>query len=151
MKDARAIIGELKKFSADLLDKPRWLVFNKSDLLPAAGRRNVPATIVRRLRFKGPHFLISAATGARPSWRSGYDVPEQQRSADAPRLSDARRAAGAAEASIRGLQYGLCRSRSSRLGHRTNAGRESALVPVGLIAVNDVLAHQGVDYGNGFW
>jgi GTP-binding protein len=34
--DARAIAGELAKFSADLANRPRWLVLNKEDLLPAA-------------------------------------------------------------------------------------------------------------------
>ena len=34
VRDARAIVGELGKFSEDLLTKPRWLVINKSDLLP---------------------------------------------------------------------------------------------------------------------
>ena len=34
VRDAIAIVGELGKFSEDLLAKPRWLVLNKSDLLP---------------------------------------------------------------------------------------------------------------------
>jgi GTPase len=61
--EARAIVKELKKFSADLVDKPRWLVLNKRDLLPDEEAESVARDIVRRLRFKGPHFLISAATG----------------------------------------------------------------------------------------
>ena len=64
VKGARAIIAELKKFSADLLEKPRWLLLNKSDLLPPAEAAARAKDIVRRLRFKGPHFLISGATGA---------------------------------------------------------------------------------------
>lgn len=63
VKDARAIVGELKKFSADLGKKPRWLVLNKSDLLPPDEAVARAKDIVRRLRFKGPHFLISGATG----------------------------------------------------------------------------------------
>ena len=35
VRDARAIVAELKKFSKDLATKPRWLVINKADLLPA--------------------------------------------------------------------------------------------------------------------
>jgi GTP-binding protein len=64
VKDARTIIAELKKFAADLASKERWLVINKIDLLdPAeAGRR--AKEIVRRLRWKGPVWLISGATGA---------------------------------------------------------------------------------------
>ena len=33
-QDARAIVAELKKYSKDLAEKPRWLVLNKRDLLP---------------------------------------------------------------------------------------------------------------------
>jgi GTPase len=61
--EARAIVKELKKFSADLVDKPRWLILNKRDLLPDDEAEKVARDIVRRLRFKGPHFLISGATG----------------------------------------------------------------------------------------
>jgi GTP-binding protein len=63
VKDARAIVAELKKYSKALASKPRWLVLNKSDLLPPAEAKARAADIVRRLRFKGPHFLISGATG----------------------------------------------------------------------------------------
>ena len=63
VKNARAIIAELKKFSADLAAKPRWLVLNKRDLLPDAEADEHAREIVRRLRHKGPVFLISAATG----------------------------------------------------------------------------------------
>ena len=62
-KDARSIVGELKKYSKDLATKPRWLVLNKKDLLPEKEAKAKAADIVRRLRFKGPVFLISGATG----------------------------------------------------------------------------------------
>ncbi|MBV8497389.1 MAG: 50S ribosome-binding GTPase, partial [Gammaproteobacteria bacterium] len=63
VSDARAIQRELRKFSADLAAKPRWLVLNKRDLLPAAEAQRRAQAIVRRLRYRGPHFLISGATG----------------------------------------------------------------------------------------
>ena len=63
VRDARAIVRELKKFSAQLAAKPRWLVLNKRDLLPAAEAEKRARAIVRRLRHRGPHFLISGATG----------------------------------------------------------------------------------------
>ena len=63
VKDARAIVAELKKFSKDLADRPRWLVLNKSDLLPPGEAEKKAKAIVRSLRFKGPWFLISGATG----------------------------------------------------------------------------------------
>jgi GTP-binding protein len=62
VKDARAIVAELKKFSADLATKPRWLVLNKIDLLPAAEADQRCKEIVRRLRWKGPTYRISGVT-----------------------------------------------------------------------------------------
>jgi GTP-binding protein len=63
VRDARAIVAELKKFSKDLAGKPRWLVLTKRDLLPDNEAEQLAREIVRRLRFRGPHFLVSAATG----------------------------------------------------------------------------------------
>ena len=60
---ARAIVKELKKFSPALAKKPRWLVLNKIDLLPLEERNARCDEIVRRLRFKGPVYRISGATG----------------------------------------------------------------------------------------
>jgi len=63
VRDARAIVAELKKFSPELAAKPRWLVLNKRDLLPSDEAQARAADIARRLRYKGPKFLISAVTG----------------------------------------------------------------------------------------
>jgi GTP-binding protein len=63
VKDAKSIIEELKKYSADLALKPRWLVLNKKDLLPEEAAKIRAAQIVKKLRFTGPVFLISGATG----------------------------------------------------------------------------------------
>jgi GTP-binding protein len=63
VKDARAIVAELKKFSKDLATKPRWLVLNKLDLLPEDEAGERCTQIVRRLRWKGPTFRISGVTG----------------------------------------------------------------------------------------
>jgi GTP-binding protein len=63
VKDARAIVTELKKFSKELATKPRWLVLNKRDLLLPQEAEARARSIIRRLRFRGPHFLISGATG----------------------------------------------------------------------------------------
>jgi len=63
VKDARAIVAELKKFDKDLALKPRWLVLTKRDLLLDEEAEKRARDIVRRLRFRGPHFLVSAATG----------------------------------------------------------------------------------------
>jgi len=64
VKDARAIVAELKKFSGELARRERWLVLNKIDLLPPQEAEARCREIVRRLRFKGPTFRISAATGS---------------------------------------------------------------------------------------
>jgi GTP-binding protein len=63
VKGARAIVGELKKFSSELAARERWLVLNKIDLVPAGELDARCRDIVRRLRFKGPVFRISGATG----------------------------------------------------------------------------------------
>jgi GTP-binding protein len=56
----RAIAAELKKYDPKLHAKPRWLVFNKIDMVPAAEREQRVKDWVRRLRWKGPVFTISA-------------------------------------------------------------------------------------------
>ncbi|HTE14377.1 MAG TPA: GTPase ObgE [Burkholderiales bacterium] len=63
VKDAKAIITELRKYDEALYKKPRWLVLNKSDLLDEAEREKLTKSIVRRLRWKGPVFVISAISG----------------------------------------------------------------------------------------
>ena len=64
VKEARAIVGELKKYDKALYDKPRWLVLNKMDLIadPVEREKRV-AAFVRRLRWKGPVFTVSAIKG----------------------------------------------------------------------------------------
>ena len=75
VKDARAIVAELKKFSKELAAKPRWLVINKKDLLPAAGgeearrRHRARATSSRAAL---PHFWGDRRGDAR-AVRGGYD------------------------------------------------------------------------------
>lgn len=59
VQDARAIAAELKKFSASLAKKERWLILNKVDLLPPDEADKRCKDIVRRLRWKGPVFRIS--------------------------------------------------------------------------------------------
>jgi GTP-binding protein len=64
VRDANAIVGELGKFSDDLLTKPRWLVLNKSDLLPPDEAAAKAVSIAVALGYRGPAFLISGATHA---------------------------------------------------------------------------------------
>ena len=60
-QSARAIAAELKKYDAALYRKPRWLIFNKIDVVPDAKAR--AERIVRSLRWQRPWFAISALTG----------------------------------------------------------------------------------------
>lgn len=57
---AKAIVAELKKYDPKLHAKPRWLVFNKLDMVPLEEREARVKDYVRRLRWKGPVFAISA-------------------------------------------------------------------------------------------
>ncbi|MDR7094491.1 GTP-binding protein [Hydrogenophaga laconesensis] len=59
---AKAIVAELKKFDQKLHEKPRWLVLNKLDMVPAEEREARVKDIVKRLKYKGPVFEISALT-----------------------------------------------------------------------------------------
>jgi len=61
VRDARAIAAELKKYDEKLARRPRWLVFNKSDLAPDADQRI--ERIVKALRWKKPWFKVSAISG----------------------------------------------------------------------------------------
>ncbi len=63
VSDARAIAAELKKFDPALYGKPRWLVLNKMDMLPDSNREAEVAELIRRLRWRGPSFCISAISG----------------------------------------------------------------------------------------
>ena len=84
---ARAIVAELKKYDPGLHAKPRWLVLNKLDMVPADERAARVADFVRRLRWKGPVFEISALTreGCEPLVRAIHDhVKSQQPTLEAP-------------------------------------------------------------------
>ncbi len=72
---ARAIVAELKKYDPSLHAKPRWLVLNKLDMVPPEERKKRVAEFVRRLRWKGPVFQISALTreGCEPLVRAAYE------------------------------------------------------------------------------
>lgn len=61
--DARAIVRELKRYDEALYDKPRWLVLNKIDLVPAEDRAKRIEAFVKSFRWKGPVFPIAAITG----------------------------------------------------------------------------------------
>lgn len=62
VENARIVIGELEKYSATLAAKPRWLVFNKVDLLDSEEAEQRAKEIATALGWEEKHYLISAAT-----------------------------------------------------------------------------------------
>ena len=58
--EARAIVGELERFSPELAERPRWLVLNKVDLLGQHERETQVAKVREALDWDGPCFEISA-------------------------------------------------------------------------------------------
>lgn len=58
--DIEIIAAEIEKFSSELAAKPRWLVFNKIDLIEAEEVEARSREIIERLNWQGPVFKISA-------------------------------------------------------------------------------------------
>ncbi len=60
VKEAKALVNELKKYDEELVDKPRWLVLNKLDMVPEEERAKRVKDFIKKFGFKGPVFEISA-------------------------------------------------------------------------------------------
>ncbi|MGA9333516.1 MAG: GTPase ObgE [Rudaea sp.] len=56
----RAIEDELRRFDPELLERERWLVFNKADLLAPEQREKTAKALTRKLKWKAPWFVVSA-------------------------------------------------------------------------------------------
>ena len=65
VESAKVIIQELAKFNAELLEKPRWLVLNKIDLLSDQDLKTAYQGIKKALKLpaKSPVYKISAISG----------------------------------------------------------------------------------------
>lgn len=61
--EARAIVGELKKYDESLYQKPRWLILNKMDMLPEDERAQRKQEFIKQLGWEGKCFIISALSG----------------------------------------------------------------------------------------
>ncbi|WNN44815.1 MULTISPECIES: Obg family GTPase CgtA [Winslowiella] len=61
VNNARIILGELEKYSEKLFQKPRWLVFNKVDLLDDEEAEARAKAIAEALGWTDKYYLISAA------------------------------------------------------------------------------------------
>lgn len=63
----RAIENELRKYDPAMLEKPRWLVLNKGDLLSDEERQEKAEAIIKALDWKEPWFVVSAI-GREGTW-----------------------------------------------------------------------------------
>ena len=83
---AKAIVNELKKYDKALYDKPRWLVLNKLDMVGADERAKVVTDFVKRYKYKGPVYEISALTreGCEPLIKDIYKHIKAQQVAEQP-------------------------------------------------------------------
>jgi GTP-binding protein len=90
---AKAIVLELKKYDPALYAKPRWLVLNKLDMVPAEERAARVKDFVKRFKYKGPVFEISALNreGCEGLVRAIYDhLQAQFQSTQEPEVVDPR-------------------------------------------------------------
>jgi len=62
VENARIILGELEKYSEKLFNKPRWLVFNKIDLISEEEAQSRAKAVADALGWEGKYYLISAAS-----------------------------------------------------------------------------------------
>ena len=91
VRDAKALIRELRKYDEALYRKPRWLVFNKIDMIPEAEREKRIKALLRQLGAKRKSYTIAAinGVGCRPLV---YAVMDHLQT-DAPRKTAERRKA----------------------------------------------------------
>jgi GTPase len=63
VRDAKAIVKELRKYDETLFLKPRWVVLNKIDMVAADERARAVKRFLKDFGWKGKSFIISALTG----------------------------------------------------------------------------------------
>jgi len=66
-EQVRAIEHELRKYDPAMLEKPRWLILNKADLMFEDEAKARAKEIVAELEWDGPWFLVSAI-GREGTW-----------------------------------------------------------------------------------
>jgi len=59
-ENAQVIIDELEQYSDKVAQKPRWLVFNKVDLMPEEEANEIIQSVLDALDWQGEYFKISA-------------------------------------------------------------------------------------------
>jgi GTPase len=80
----KGLEAELKQYDPELAAKTRWVVLNKSDLLPAAQQEEIRSAVIKALRTKAPVFVVSGIA------RVGCEdlMQEIQRWLDAQRIAE---------------------------------------------------------------
>ena len=84
VRDAHAIVEELRKYDEELVNKRRWLVLNKLDLIPDEEERQ--ARVAAFLEAYGPvdrHFQVSAIsrTGCQEVVFAIQDILDEEKAA----------------------------------------------------------------------
>jgi GTP-binding protein len=82
VEQVRQLQNELRNFDPGLMEKPRWLVFTKTDLLPADEGLKKAEEAVAKLEWEGRWLLISSVT------KSGTDELMQKVSLELEILDD---------------------------------------------------------------
>ena len=97
---AKAIVNELKKYDDGLYKKPRWLVLNKLDMVASEDRAALIKDFVKRFKFKGPVFEISALTreGCESLVKEIYKHVKAQQAAEQPYVEEDQRFLNAPDA-----------------------------------------------------
>ena len=63
-EDVCVLEAELGRYSDEIARKPRWLVFNKLDLIPQNERQHRVDVLVEKLEWTRPVYGISGLSGA---------------------------------------------------------------------------------------
>jgi len=63
IREAKAIVHELRQYDEALYRKPRWMVVNKIDMVSPEERAPAVRRFLKALGWKGKSFIISALTG----------------------------------------------------------------------------------------
>jgi GTP-binding protein len=75
VNEVRAIEGELERYDAELMGRPRWLLLNKGDLLDEDTRLSRGEAVIAALGWKAPWFLV-AAISREGTWPVAQQVME---------------------------------------------------------------------------
>ncbi|ACQ67114.1 Obg family GTPase CgtA [Candidatus Hamiltonella defensa] len=70
-ENVKMIVNELEQYNTNLAEKPRWLVFNKADVLCSKATEETAKNIVKSLGWNEKYYIISAtkSTGLDPLCR----------------------------------------------------------------------------------